>query len=130
MNIVLEDGDSQMIPGDKYGINLLTKDLQLRRNRGKNLNQEIDQTETQTWARLIGGNDVTPRSQRWSISVCVYTCMRACVSAWVHACMNVCMYVCVYTCMRECVNVCMYVGYVCVYVCISISNFSFECYYQ
>ena len=78
MNIVLEDGDSQMIPGDKYGINLLTKDLQLRRNRGKNLNQEIDQTETQTWARLIGGNDVTPRSQRWSRKISIQTRIENC----------------------------------------------------
>ena len=43
MNIVLEDYDGQMIPGEGCGRNFLTFVLQLRKNP-ENLNQEIDST--------------------------------------------------------------------------------------
>ena len=55
--MVLDDYDGQMIPGDECGPTLLTFVLQLRRNPGKKLNQEIDATGDRTRLRCVRGND-------------------------------------------------------------------------
>ena len=59
---VLDDYDGQMVSGDKCGLNFLTFVLQLRKNPGKDLNQETDPTGIWTRARWMRGNDVTSRS--------------------------------------------------------------------
>ena len=44
MNMFLDDYNGQMIPGDECRLNFLTFVLQLRKNFGRNLNQEVDPT--------------------------------------------------------------------------------------
>ena len=66
MNVVLDENDCQMIPGDECGLNVLTFALQLRKPPGENFNQEIDPIWDRTWAQCIRGTDVIPRPQRWS----------------------------------------------------------------
>ena len=44
MNMVLDDYDGQMTPGDECGPNFLTSIFQLRKNTGKNLSQETEPT--------------------------------------------------------------------------------------
>ena len=43
MNMISDENDSQMIPGDECGSSFLTFVLQLTKNLGQILNQEIDQ---------------------------------------------------------------------------------------
>ena len=62
----LDEYNGQMLSGDKCDLNFLTFVLQLRKNPGKNLNQETDPTGISTRARWMRGNDVTHRPWRWS----------------------------------------------------------------
>ena len=47
------DCDGQMVPGDKCGLNFLTFVLKLRKNPGKNFNQETNPTGNQTQDRTM-----------------------------------------------------------------------------
>ena len=66
MNMVLDDYDGQMIPEEEYDLNFQTFVLRMREHHEKNLNQETNPTGDRTQVRLMRGNDVTPRRQRWS----------------------------------------------------------------
>ena len=60
MNMVLDDYDGKLIPGAKCRLNFLTFLLELKKDPGKNLNQEIDPIVVQTWPRWMIGSDVIP----------------------------------------------------------------------
>ena len=57
--------DGHVITDDEYGSNFLRFVLRLRKNPGKNLNEEIDPTGDRTRAHRVRSNDITPRPQRW-----------------------------------------------------------------
>ena len=57
-----------MISGDWWGLRFPDIFLQLRKKPGKTSIRKTDPTGDRTRARWVRGNDVTPRSQRWSRS--------------------------------------------------------------
>ena len=58
MNIILDDNDGKMIPGDECGPNFLTFVLQLDKNPLKTLNKETDSSGDPTQARCVRGLDL------------------------------------------------------------------------
>ena len=64
MNMVSDDYNDQMIPGDEFGSNFLTIALELRKNPGKNLNQETYSTGDRTQSRRMRGKNIVPKPQR------------------------------------------------------------------
>ena len=66
MNMVLDDYDGQIIPGDECGLNFLTF-VSCGKPSKKTSNRKLTRTGDRIWARWVKGNVVIPRPQRWSI---------------------------------------------------------------